>query len=230
MKIKYRWIYFIAFSCFMIGVTVLTNGKPLQDSSRLLEKNHRVSLEPKESWQKEVTKNSSTNIRRPAVAFPEEMAKIFNAMKLAARESLEMDQFLRVIKKQKPVVTRQSNPYTGEMFIIRTQKPLIGSRYFHAQVFSNEEGEHFLQHMSVEFKKGEKSMDQVSTALQSTFGTLGEPLRQTKQFRSWKVEPNYVLWVKKMDSEDLQSNPFNAYTSQDLGTIRVALELQVHDG
>ncbi|NJL71061.1 MAG: hypothetical protein HC888_05310 [Candidatus Competibacteraceae bacterium] len=42
------------------------------------------------------------------------------------------------------------------------------------------------------------------------------------------MHPNYIVWVKKMAKDDLQDDPFNSYTSADSGTVRVAVELEIH--
>jgi hypothetical protein len=134
-------------------------------------------------------------------------------------------------KNQKPIVSRQANPDTGEMLMIRTRAPMDGTRYFHAQYFSSQTpNEYFVQHISFDFKPGENSMEQAIAAVSSSFGDLGKPHRRTSQFISWHLDNNYVLWIKKMGPEDLQGHPFNAYGSRDVGTIKVAVEKKIHEG
>ncbi len=130
---------------------------------------------------------------------------------------------------EQPVVTRDANADTGEMVIVRTQKPLEGTRYFHAQYFSDEQGKGFVQHMSFEFQPGEHAMEDAASAVLSSFPELGTPQTSPNGFVRWNLNENYIVWIKRMTAEDLQDDPFNAYTSADVGTIRVAVELEIHE-
>jgi hypothetical protein len=130
---------------------------------------------------------------------------------------------------QKPFVAKDRNPYTGEMSIVRTKSPFPGTRYFHAQYFSDENGEKVLQHMSFEFRPGPQAMAMATQAVQQIFPNLGRPGLNREDFKEWKLPSGYTLWIKKMDKEDLDpNNPFNVYTAKDLGTIRVAIEEDPH--
>ncbi len=129
--------------------------------------------------------------------------------------------------RQEPLTTRNSNPYTGEMAIVRTQSPLPGTRYFHAQYFNGEDGEAFVQHMSFEYKPGPSAMADAVAAVQRAF-SLGSPEAEHEGYVQWALKNGYIIWVKKMAPEDLKDDPFNAYTAEDAGTIRVAIEAEVH--
>lgn len=130
--------------------------------------------------------------------------------------------------RQQPQVTHDSNPDTGEMVIVRTRSPLPGTRYFHAQYFSDENNKSFVQHMSFEFKPGPTAMNDALNAVENAFPNLPDPKVRKGDFIQWEVPGGYVLWIQKMKSQDLQDDPFNAYTEKDVGTIRVAMELEIH--
>ena len=130
--------------------------------------------------------------------------------------------------QQAPVVTRDANAYTGEMAIVRTKNPLPGTRYFHAQYFADEHNEPFVQHMSFEFKPGPSAMADALDAVKKSFPQLGSPTETSGDFVEWAVDEHHILWVKKMAQDDLKENPFNAYSSNDIGTIRVAYETEPH--
>lgn len=129
--------------------------------------------------------------------------------------------------KQKPVVTRDANPSTGEMHIVRTLKPSIGTRYFHAQFFTNDDGSSFAQHLSVEFKGGPEAMTNTIAAVQNSFG-LTSPRIQNAGYALWDLPNNMIVWVKSMTREDLHDDPFNAYSDSDVGTVRLAVEAEIH--
>ena len=130
---------------------------------------------------------------------------------------------------QKPVVVNNSNADTGEMAIVRTASPLPGTRYFHAQYFSDAGEKGFVQHMSFELKSGPGAMTSAEVAVQNNFPNLPNPRRRTADYVQWDLPNGQILWIKKLATNDLKDNPFNAYTAGDLGTIRVAVELEIHD-
>lgn len=128
----------------------------------------------------------------------------------------------------KPLVMNDENPYTGSMKVVRTRSPFPGTRYFHAQYFDNEQNEEYVQHMSFEFRPGDQSFEAVKKSIKTAF-KLGEPLEDKENFISWRQGEDYVVWIKKMDLKDMKDDPFNAYSKEDVGTIRVAKELEIHD-
>ncbi|KYG67367.1 hypothetical protein AZI86_10255 [Bdellovibrio bacteriovorus] len=149
----------------------------------------------------------------------------------AARGNKNFERIVSDLKKsgQNPVVTRDSNPASGDMFIIRTQSPLPGTRYFHAQYFTDENNKPFVQHMSFEFQPGPTSMaDAVQTAIRNF--ALGEPTDRKADFVQWDLDEDYVLWIKQKAAKDLKDDPFKAYDPKtDVGTIQMTVELKIHD-
>lgn len=149
----------------------------------------------------------------------------------AARGNKNFERIVSDLKKsgQNPTVTRDSNPASGDMFIIRTQSPLPGTRYFHAQYFTDENNKTFVQHMSFEFQPGPTSMsDAVQTAIRNF--ALGEPSDRKADFVQWDLDEDYVLWIKQKAAKDLKDDPFKAYDPKtDVGTIQMTVELKIHD-
>lgn len=125
-----------------------------------------------------------------------------------------------------PLVSRDSNEYTGSMVIVRTKNALPGTRYFHAQFFSDESGEYYPQYVSFEFRPSQ-SMDEVVQSLENSFGRLGRPTTNDGTWMTWKLPNDYTLWIKRLDKQDLAGDPFNAYAPQDLNTLKVAIEKDV---
>jgi len=131
-------------------------------------------------------------------------------------------------RKTAPYLMRDENPYTGTLKVVRTKNTLPGTRYFHAQIFKDEEGLDFVQHMSFEFRPGDASFDGVKAALMKSLGITGSPTMQKDGFISWK-KGAYSIWAKRMGLEDFKNNTFNAHEKKDVGTIWVAMELEIHD-
>lgn len=193
------------------------------------------STEPKDTLTEAPSDPDSetTNSSEFSSAEVESLDKMTAILSEYTKKGVTLADLVKHLKEtgQDPEAVSQSNPDTGEMVIVRTQKPLPGTRYFHAQVFRDGGDQDFIQHMSFEFRKGESSMERVIGALGESFSDLPqEPQRRTGNFVSWAVRDGYILWVKRLEASDLEDNPFNAYTKEDLGTIRVALEVDVHGG
>lgn len=129
---------------------------------------------------------------------------------------------------QNPHVIRDANPDSGEMLIVRTESPLAGTRYFHAQYFTNESGERFAQHISFEFKPGPDAMAEAVAAVERNFSDLSVRTHERSDYVRWKLGDDRVVWVKKLNEEDLNNDPFNAYTKEDVGAVRVAIEQDPH--
>lgn len=120
------------------------------------------------------------------------------------------------------------NDYTGSMTVVRTREALPGTRYLHAQYFTDEEGEQVLQHLSFEYRPGPHAMTDVVNQVKTLFNVSQKPTMEKKDFISWNKDDGYTVWIKQMGEDDIKDDPFNAYTKQDIGTIRVAIELEIH--
>ena len=70
-------------------------------------------------------------------------------------------------------------------------------------------------------------MTDVVSAMQIAFNVSSAAVEKP-DYHLWNLPNGYILWVKKLDSSDLLDNPFNAYSSADIGTIRVAVEQEIH--
>ncbi len=131
-------------------------------------------------------------------------------------------------KKLNPYVMNDGNADTGSLSVVRTKSTLPGTRYFHAQIFKDDEGRDFIQHVSFEFKPGEYSFDAVKAALMKQANITSAPVIDKEGFISWSVGP-YSVWAKVQTQEDFKDDVFNAHDKNDVGTIRAAFELEIHD-
>ena len=149
---------------------------------------------------------------------------------LAQADHSSLTQLLEQLQKsgQQPLLARDANPDSGEMFIVRTKSPLPGTRYFHAQYFTGEDGQRFVQHMSFEFKPGPDAMEAAIATVEKTFTNLTRPKVKRPDYVKWGMDDKYIVWVKKMTAAELKDDPFNSYSLDDEGTIRVAVELEIH--
>ncbi len=131
----------------------------------------------------------------------------------------------------KPYMSKNKNPYTGELTIIRTRSPLPGTRYFHAQYFGDAQNKANLQHISFEFRGGPNALENAVNTVYSSFPGIGRPIEDDPEFKQWKLGEDYTVWIKRLDLDDVTAdNPFNAYTKADIGTIRMVIEQDPHGG
>ncbi len=139
----------------------------------------------------------------------------------------KLEDLIRNLKSSglEPFLVQDKNDYTGEMIIVRTKKPFPGTRYFHAQYFTDENKQTFAQHISFEFQPSPEAMNQAIQAVHEAFRNLDKPTNETRDFVQWNLDHGYVVWIKRLGPEDIQGNPFNSYSDDDVGSIRIAVEL-----
>jgi len=126
-----------------------------------------------------------------------------------------------------PTQTKTSNSL-GTSNIIRTEKSLKGTRYFHAQFKDDGNGNEILQHMSFELPPGPLSFAQGIAILKSRHKLPAKMKIDEPDFKAWSLDDGYVVWVKKTKAKDLKNHPFNAYDKSDIGTVIVSKEIDIH--
>lgn len=127
-----------------------------------------------------------------------------------------------------PRVATDSNPDTGTMVMIRSDRALTGTRYYHGQYFSNESNEMIMQHWSTEFKKGPDTFKRTNEFIVSNYDIKGKKTNLGGEHITYKLDNNYILWVKVMNKEDLKDDLYNAYEDSDIGTVKFTIEKDIH--
>jgi hypothetical protein len=153
-------------------------------------------------------------------------------LKTYALGSFEMSDVIEDLDKRNmdPLLLKDSNPHTGTMYVLRTESPLPGTRYFHAQYFTDDKKEPFLQHMSFDMKPEKTAFADAIQSIKKIFGQLGTPSINKKDFIMWPWKKGYNIWVQRLDKDQLTGDPFNAYAANDAGTVKIAIELDnFHD-
>lgn len=132
--------------------------------------------------------------------------------------------------KLAPVATQDFNDHTGKMVIIRTNETLEGARYFHAQFFEDENKRTYLQHLSFEIRPSPDAMDRAVKMVEEKLGAKVVPLQApNSHYALYKAPNDYIVWVKRLEYDDLKDDPFNARDPEsDVGTLRVAIEKDIH--
>lgn len=156
-----------------------------------------------------------------------EMNRYMAATFLAPNSQEKLLKFYRD-KGLSPDISGDSNEYTGKMITIRTSTSLPGTRYPHSQYFSNERQQMLMQHTSVEYRPGPQAFERVNKMVKKLYGVKDGTPSKNGRFMNYKLGHGQILWVQKMGPEDLKNSPFNAYEDTDLGTIRMAIEQEIH--
>ncbi len=131
-------------------------------------------------------------------------------------------------KGLRPDLSQDSNPYTGKMMTIRTENSLPGTRYAHSQFFANKNEALTMQHTSIEFRPGPQAFERVNEMVQKLYQVKDGTLSKNGRFMNYKLGNGQILWVHQLGAEDLKDNPINAYEESDIGTIRMAIEEEIH--
>lgn len=162
----------------------------------------------------------------------ENLQALTQAMADHTRSSRAFEDFIRYLADsgQQPRVYKESAVVLGDIYIVRTESPPPGTRYFHAIYEEEENGELVMRHMSFDYRAGEKSFKEAVQAIEKAFpdGKKRDREGSVSDFFVWELPDGYVVWVKKMVNDDIIDHPINAYTEDDLGTIKVAIEINPH--
>ncbi len=226
-----RLVLFALFGALLFGLylkTEINTNEPQKTQNQGLQAKVEAALDSV----KENTPQSPAVPVRTLATTESEQASLSRLSELLAEYSkpaVRLKDLVQQLDKdgQAPLVTHDSNEATGEMAIVRTQSPLPGTRYFHAQFFNDGDYNSFAQHISFEYRPSPSALKEAIASIRRTF-SLGEPEVSREDYAKWKLDDGHIIWVKKMAHEDLKDDPFNAYTEADIGTVRVAVEAEIH--
>lgn len=210
-----------------------------EDQDTMIEESHEHRTDSSK-----IEPSNKTQPDQPKVESPQTTAITFAAKNEFEKGQWEMSSIVQkafqernkseVLMKEltrlelEPQMAIDTNPYTGEMKIVRTKGSIKGTRYLHAQYFTDENGQEFLQHLSYEIPGGEGAFQRQIELIQARYN-LSKPIRSNKDFIQWNLNENMEIWIKVLSAEDLGNDTLNAYTKDDIGTIRVAIEKKIHE-
>lgn len=159
------------------------------------------------------------------------LSQLTQVMKMAVSPKATSQQMSAQLKKLGLTVlpSKDSNPSTGQMTILRTENALEGTRYFHSQSFLNEGKDEFFQHISFELRPSPDSLENAIISVKHHLPKDSQLAVNRPDYKLWKHSEGYITWIKVMTSEDLKGDPFNAYTAADVGTVRIVTELDIEE-
>ncbi len=166
---------------------------------------------------------------------PEEMAsaRFYGELLKASIEGHLTTESLKMKLKSQglvPDVSRSGNAQDGFLTILRTTDAIPGTRYFHSQFF--EEAQPKIasspQPVSFEIRAGPDSFVKANEIALSVLPKGSELMMNKPGYRLWKTPNDQIVWIKVLNSADLKNNPYNAYSSEDVGSVRVVTEDEIH--
>lgn len=137
---------------------------------------------------------------------------------------------IEILKKYnlEPEISIDQTDGIPNLSIIRTAKTFNGLKYIHAQYEGNSPEDEKLQHFSFEIDPSPNAFENSVRLVQQALPDLGTLVPDTdEKFKIYKYG-NYVVWIAERDWSELKNDPFNAYTKKDIGTVRIAIQFDIH--
>lgn len=179
-------------------------------------------------------KLESNDIHLKPLTTPEiqSITNISKALSQTIGQGLNSDKFMRLIKTLglQPKYMDEGNNALGSMVTVRTQNSLEGTRYLHAQFIGEKKNADLVEHVSFQIRPGTDSFEKA-------VGILNQVLPKNKTVKEngpgyvlYNTADGYVAWVKVSTTrDDLKTNKYNASSKEDIGTVIVTIEQEIHD-
>jgi len=228
-KSKLNYLIILSFAAALLGCP--PNG--LQETqtapSRAATK---AKIEKNRSESKEVTLGDGSLLRPSEELFTAKDGFLFmlKSIVFAAQPGRSLGDLINLLAKsdQNPrVYTDPSQRFFENQVVVRTDQPMVGTRYFHGIYFSL--GDQLIpSHLSFETNLGFDEAIEIVKSLSVT----GKKITDEEDFSNghigWNFESDYEIRIKKLVSDDLIGHPNNAYTIDDIGIVVLTIERK-HD-
>lgn len=141
------------------------------------------------------------------------------------------DKFINIIRAEglTPTKSVDSNEYTGDMTIIRTEDSLPGTRYLHIQMLGDQGKSETIQQTSFQIRPGKDSFQQAVAIMKAQLPSGSHIHREEPELIEWRTKQGLTARVHVMDMDDLNGSKYNASTKEDVGSINVVIEQEIHD-
>ncbi len=127
-----------------------------------------------------------------------------------------------------PMFVDEGSDSLGSTVVVRTHDALAGTRYLHAQFAGEKNKTDFLQHVSFQIRPGQNSFQKVVEILEQVLPKNKTLKERSSDYVLYNTDDGYVAWAKIADREDLKSNKYNASSKEDIGTVIVTIEQEIH--
>ena len=128
-----------------------------------------------------------------------------------------------------PKFIDQQETSLGSMVTVRTENSLEGTRYLHAQFAGEKNNADYLEHISFQIRPGSNSFQKAVEVLNQFLPKNKITKESYSDYVLYNTFDGYVAWAKIGNREDLKSNKYNAFAPEDMGTVIVTIEQEIHD-
>jgi hypothetical protein len=129
----------------------------------------------------------------------------------------------------KPKFMDEGTTAVGSMITVRTHDALEGTRYLHAQFTGVKNNADYLEHVSFQIRPGSDSFQKAVEILNQFLPKNKKVKESSSDYVLYNTDDGYVAWAKIATREDLKSNNYNASSKEDVGSVIVTIEQEIHD-
>lgn len=129
----------------------------------------------------------------------------------------------------KPKYMDEGTTAVGSMVTVRTHDALEGTRYLHAQFTGVKNNADYLEHVSFQIRPGSDSFQKAVEILNQFLPKNKKVKESSSDYVLYNTDDGYVAWAKIATREDLKSNKYNASSKEDVGSVIVTIEQEIHD-
>lgn len=161
----------------------------------------------------------------------ESVNSIVKTISQAISKKSTSTQFMKAVQALhlQPKFIDEGSNAVGSMVTVRTNDALEGTRYLHAQFTGEKNNANYLEHISFQIRPGSDSFQKAVEILNQYLPKNKTIKESSSDYVLYNTDDGYVAWAKIATREDLKSNKYNASSKEDVGSIIVTIEQEIHD-
>lgn len=161
----------------------------------------------------------------------ESVNNIVKTISHAIAKKSHSNDFMKAIQALhlRPKFIDEGNNALGSMVTVRTHDALEGTRYLHAQFTGEKNNADYLQHVSFQIRPGSNSFQKAVEILDQFLPKNKKVKESFSDYILYSTDDGYVAWAKIANRDDLKSNKYNASSKEDVGSVIITIEQEIHD-
>lgn len=161
----------------------------------------------------------------------ESVNHIVKTISQAIAKKSNSNQFMKAIQALhlRPKFIDEGSNALGSMVTVRTHDALEGTRYLHGQFTGEKNNADYLQHVSFQIRPGSNSFQKAVEILNQYLPKNKTVKESASDYVLYSTDDGYVAWAKIATREDLKANKYNASSKEDVGSVIVTIEQDIHD-
>ncbi len=206
-------------------------SKSEQQSSAITRPTPAVPRSPEEQKENREIKEAISSYSPLTEKEIQSVNQITKAIGQSLAKKMNSNQFMKLLNdlKLSPKFMDEGSSSMGSFVTVRTNNALEGTRYLHAQFTGEHQNADYLQHISFQIRPGKDSFENAVKILGSILPKDKITKESYDDYVLYNTHDGYVAWVKIANKDDLKTNKYNAASKEDIGTIIVTIEQEIHD-